>query len=622
MAKNLHKFNGEEIIATEVPQYLNQNFSAIPSNLGVWEAGEAVKVGDTRVLNGRENAGYVLECIEAGTTGTSQPTFSSSDLNNATDLENFSGTLQIAHGGTGATSIAGARNALGLGNTTGALPVANGGTGASTVAGARIALGTNLQTYTTFEQLGLTSSCTMTQLLQAIPANSKFVRYIGTSQYKNFGLPDEGNLEITKGQYTDYANLWLQRYGGDSSIKRAYFENWKKGQASFKWSEVGKNYTTFAQLGFTSTPTLTELLEAIPSNSRFTSYVYQDIASVMGLPSGCILEITKGSDSTYAKIICNRGVGTERRMWYENWAKGQVDFNWKEIEHKTPTLTNIQKTQIKNLAKDYLNNTNGTFYYYGDLIRNAYATANCWITSQSRWGINCETFVEMIWMGRSVDDFKGKTPSTYSPQITKAFDWGYYWEFEQRTLLAGVAKRDENGEITGYYGFHQPNQDDAENPYKGSYSYNTYYSPSSNNLYNQSFMTFMVAGDMAYELWKMGCEIPISELDVGDIIFNSAGERFGAVEDYTKGCWKRIAHVSMVYDKAEDGTLTIIESSDWYDALTNAITTINEKSTFSIERLRAYDVQRDCVKAFRHPAAFGKGGNVPDAITILPKAYE
>ncbi len=40
-------------------------------------------------------------------------------------------TIPIANGGTGATTVAGARNALGLGNTSGALPIANGGTGLS-----------------------------------------------------------------------------------------------------------------------------------------------------------------------------------------------------------------------------------------------------------------------------------------------------------------------------------------------------------------------------------------------------------------------------------------------------------------------------------------------------------
>lgn len=49
----------------------------------------------------------------------------------ATDIT--SGTLGVARGGTGQTSLQATRNAMGLGNTTGALPVANGGTGQTSV---------------------------------------------------------------------------------------------------------------------------------------------------------------------------------------------------------------------------------------------------------------------------------------------------------------------------------------------------------------------------------------------------------------------------------------------------------------------------------------------------------
>lgn len=53
----------------------------------------------------------------------------------------------ISNGGTGSSTVAGARNALGLGNTDGALPIANGGTGANSAEKARLNLGIGATLY-------------------------------------------------------------------------------------------------------------------------------------------------------------------------------------------------------------------------------------------------------------------------------------------------------------------------------------------------------------------------------------------------------------------------------------------------------------------------------------------
>lgn len=67
---------------------------AVRSEIGIWKPSEDVSVGDVRYLNGRENAGIVLECIEAGTTGSEQPIVSENTDN---VIANFTSNDRIGH---------------------------------------------------------------------------------------------------------------------------------------------------------------------------------------------------------------------------------------------------------------------------------------------------------------------------------------------------------------------------------------------------------------------------------------------------------------------------------------------------------------------------------------------
>lgn len=51
----------------------NEGNIQITTNEGVWQANEEVEVGDMRYLAGRDNTGYLLEYVGAGTTGQTQP---------------------------------------------------------------------------------------------------------------------------------------------------------------------------------------------------------------------------------------------------------------------------------------------------------------------------------------------------------------------------------------------------------------------------------------------------------------------------------------------------------------------------------------------------------------------
>ena len=79
-----------------------------------WESSERVQVGDVRVPRGRENSGYVLECVKAGVTGESQPVLGENVVEDEFNLNNFEGTLSVEKGGTGVKTIEEAKKVFGI----------------------------------------------------------------------------------------------------------------------------------------------------------------------------------------------------------------------------------------------------------------------------------------------------------------------------------------------------------------------------------------------------------------------------------------------------------------------------------------------------------------------------
>ena len=303
-----------------------------------------------------------------------------------------------------------------------------------------------------------------------------------------------------------------------------------------------------------------------------------------------------------------------------------------EYRKATPTLTTAQKAEMRKLMDDYYNVRTTTFEYKYEVTHNAYASNYCWDKEWSLFKLCCATFVEMIWMGRSVTDFKGKTGSTYSNVINKAFDWGYMFQFPDRRHIGGVFRSNASG-ATGkdkYYKFEQPLGEGVD---EYSYSVNSTYSAKRvgdpkfpNAQYMKSFTT---ANDMAKELYVMGCEIPFAELDVGDLVF--FGNRWDSqVNDHlfidaTK--FRGIGHVAMVYEITDSGVIRFIDCTgdnfvDGSNKYNTPILIADEEHSYMFQRARAINMLGNIVMCARHPAAWGKSNMAErERIDFIPMAY-
>lgn len=288
-----------------------------------------------------------------------------------------------------------------------------------------------------------------------------------------------------------------------------------------------------------------------------------------------------------------------------------------------PSLTDAQKEQMKALMDAYVATATSSniWKYVGEHTRNDYAAS---ITTKADGLIksNCETFAQNIWMGRSVDDYK---KSTYSSNVTKSFNWGYFFEFLYRGAYnLKYAADASNPSRVLWPGFTRVNSGD----YIGSYSYNSHYDASVSDPQKQSPESWMVAGDMAYELMLMGCEISAHEMQVGDMLFfRAASLQDGVADAFQHQQFRNISHVGLCYGFDTAGRPIVCECTNgWNDPIMITgigddcealLPTGHSDNRWVWTRARAAALGRRLVMVARHPAAFGRDSNVPSKITVI-----
>ena len=138
----------------------------------------------------------------------------------------------------------------------------------------------------------------------------------------------------------------------------------------------------------------------------------------------------------------------------------------------------------------------------------------------------------------------------------------------------------------------------------------------------------MVAGDMAYELMLMGCEISAHEMQVGDMLFyRAASLQDGVADEFHRQQFRNISHVGLCYGFDTAGRPIICECTNgWNDPIMITglgadcealLPTGHSDNRWVWTRARAAALGRRLVMVARHPAAFGMGSNVPSRITTI-----
>lgn len=299
-----------------------------------------------------------------------------------------------------------------------------------------------------------------------------------------------------------------------------------------------------------------------------------------------------------------------------------------------PQLSDTQKEQLKQLMDEYLSirkNNSYIFTYQGSHTRNAYAEASTAASSTGKAKVNCETFAQLIWMGRSPHDFMDM--ASYSPTITKSFNWGYYFDFPLRNAYNVKYPKLVSGSY--WPGFYNPvssdywgdwDSDGNIKNFAESYSYGSYYD---NDVVSddqkQWPLSFMDAGNLAMECIINGWDIPLSEVQIGDMLFmRSPSLTDGRSDDFHNKVYEHISHAALCYGKDSLGLPILIESTDgWNDTIMctglgpkceSILPNNHSESRWAWTRARTADLLSRIVLCARHPAAFGIASNVPEII--------
>ena len=162
--------------------------------------------------------------------------------------------IPIHFGGTGSTTVKGARNNLGLGNTTGAVPIDCGGTGATTLENAKATLGVGTSSTPTFGGLRLNSPLE--------------VRYGGTGKVTN-----TANSVIVGNGTNAVKNI--------ASAKGAFYSTAANGEPQFGTLPVAEGGT-----GMTTSPSMLTNLAVTDADTILKASPRPGVTGILPVANG------------------------------------------------------------------------------------------------------------------------------------------------------------------------------------------------------------------------------------------------------------------------------------------------------------------------------------------------